>query len=439
MPRTYRRRTPISNNPIFQNHPMTFTLGWELEASGMASQTPIEIECGYDGSVSGDGREYKIRSQHVTDPHKVLTALKKLVHDERLRVDRSCGYHVHVGLANNTPMGQAWASWMVSLARALEPVAFDAVPASRRNNRFCRRWNGGNVSGSVQSVHYSESKYSNDSRYYWMNVVEMFRPNGIRTCEIRLLGNTRRFTYLLGWTSVCQLMANAAWRLLWDASAFPEEITNLQTAFNKIKTQILPNENAAVCMQAANELASKAGFRIRAEREGDASEMPVIPSDIMGRVTYYQRTLMGRGLNFRMQGASETNEAYLDYLRRFSEHNNVVNALETPPNAPRTSIPTQTIGIPTVAPNEGVNDSSIHLNEGQFLAWVRTLRGIGIEVDNRLAIDNLRRIAFLQGTNIVSRNTNRCLTMNEIREAIREPIRTSTPIQTNRGEMSCVD
>jgi hypothetical protein len=243
---------------------VAFSLGWELEATRRAENIPDDIVAGYDGSVAGEGTEYKIRETAVNFPDRVMEALKKLTAERRLRVDRSCGFHVHVGIQNATvAQKKVWASWMVVLAKELENDVFLAVPESRRTNRYCMRW-GQSPQTSVITRRYHASKYSNNDRYYWVNVVEMFRQGGIKTTEVRLLGNTRRFTYLLGWTSAVLLMGKAAWHLTNDPMVLPGKLTELRSYFKLIQTDIMPNESFEKCAMAANELANKAGLLVRA-------------------------------------------------------------------------------------------------------------------------------------------------------------------------------
>ncbi len=275
MPRIGMRRRRTGYATPRRPRAMAFTLGWELEANRRASITPTRSILERDGSVSGDGAEYKIREEYVTSPDIVIETLKELVSDSALRVDRSCGFHVHIGLYGNRnqTQGRVWASWMVTLARSIENSAFESVPESRRNNNYCRRF--GENSTAVQSVSYSASKYSNDGRYYWMNVVEMFRPGGIKTVEIRLLGNTRRFSYLLAWISVCNLMARSAWRLTNDPSALVEETLKLKRYFERVRDQIRPNTNAGLSVSTANDLARAAGYNVRAD--GAPVTAPAVP------------------------------------------------------------------------------------------------------------------------------------------------------------------
>lgn len=214
-----------------------FTLGWELEASRRARHHYEGIEVGHDGSVSGDGLEYRVKRDLAFKPRESLAALRKLATDPEIQTNRSCGFHVHVGLVRPSRRLHAWAAWFVTLARELEGSAFMAVPESRRGNNYCRKWS--QDSGSVMSRHYVASKSGNACRYQWVNPVEIFRPGGIRTIEVRLMGDCHRYTYLASWVAACRLMAMSAWALAHDPSRLEIEKKELQAMFLGIERSFL--------------------------------------------------------------------------------------------------------------------------------------------------------------------------------------------------------
>lgn len=236
-----------------------FTFGWELEATGRASRTLKDVLVGHDGSVGGDGLEYRIRREAVFDPERSLAALRVLTGSPGLNVDRSCGFHVHVGLGIKTRKLHLWAANFITLARLIENDVFTVVPESRRDNNYCRRWR--EHSGSVITPQYSGSKHSNGTRYCWVNPVEIFRPGGIRTIEVRLMGDSKNYLYLLAWTSFCRRMAASAWVLVHDPSRMEQELRTLKEDLVTIRECFvtrrftgLTKANAIVL------LAAKAGF-----------------------------------------------------------------------------------------------------------------------------------------------------------------------------------
>lgn len=243
-------------------HEMTLpqiTLGWELEARHSAGIHVPGVECGHDGSVGGQGLEYRIKREHVYNVEKSLRCLRTLATDPLLEVDSSCGFHVHLGLARRTRRLHDWAQWFVQLAREVESSAFKAVPSSRVDNHYCRSWRV--EPGAIGNLSYHPSKHSNRDRYQWVNPVEVFRPGGIRTVEIRLLGNTKRYTYLLAWISICRLMAQSSWALIFDASRLEEQKRNIQEAFKLCReTFLVEGVPKKQVVKNALYLATKAGL-----------------------------------------------------------------------------------------------------------------------------------------------------------------------------------
>lgn len=219
--------------PAVNRLPGGFTLGWELEACNAASCIPDNVDDHEDGSVNNDSMEYVSSEYVINDSKKCLSALKELCEDSDINTDTSCGFHVHLGLPGNSRKNKVWAAWMVTLGRLVEENAFGAVPSSRRSNQYCKSLLSD--LDSIKSHTYVASKMSNHSRYYWLNVVEMFRPGGIRTVEIRLLGNTTRWEYVYAWISVCHLMGQAAMRLTTDPSNLAKEARKLNEMFVQIK------------------------------------------------------------------------------------------------------------------------------------------------------------------------------------------------------------
>lgn len=235
------------------------TLGWELEATHHARRRLEGISLDHDGSVNGESLEYKIKRSWAFEPTKSIQALRELTTDPFLRTDGSCGFHVHIGLGTRTRKLPHWAAWFVTLAREVERDAFEAVPESRRQNRYCRSWKSGS-NDSIIKKQYSGAKYSNGDRYQWVNPVEVFRPGGIRTIEVRLMGGTHRYTYLLAWTSVCRLMAMSAWALVHDPSRLEFEKQETKKAFKLIRDVYQVSSTTKETARVAVYLANKAGL-----------------------------------------------------------------------------------------------------------------------------------------------------------------------------------
>lgn len=188
---------------------LNFTLGWELEANHTPSRIPKGVNHISDGSVNGDGAEFVVLPAITKSPKYVLGMLKELVHSPHLNTDDSCGFHVHVSASNLTIKHMRdWAIATEHLALMVEEKAFKAVPKSRQGNSYCRR-----IQPTTHGTAFYSHKYDNTRRYHWLNTVEMFRPGGIRTIEVRLLGNTHRWKYVLTWSVFCMELARRGWEL----------------------------------------------------------------------------------------------------------------------------------------------------------------------------------------------------------------------------------
>src|SRR5258708_5207825 len=112
-----------------------FSLGWELEANHEAERVPNGVSQIGDGSVDGDGREYVVLPGITRSPQFVLGLLKELVHSPKLNTDKSCGFHIHIGI-QNAPLIKLrqWAIATELLAMDIENAAFKAVPDARQDN-----------------------------------------------------------------------------------------------------------------------------------------------------------------------------------------------------------------------------------------------------------------------------------------------------------------
>lgn len=203
-----------------------FSLGWELEATERCGRALTGVEVDHDGSVNGEGLEYRTSKKIVFDPEKSLQALRHLATDPSIRTDQSCGFHVHIGLGKRSRHIHQWAAAFVTLARHIEKEAFEAVPSSRAASNFCRPWRHSRE--SIISQSYVRNKHACRDRYNWINPVEVFRPGGIRTIEVRLMGETHRYPYLLAWVAFCRLMAQSSWAVSLDISREQMEIDALK-------------------------------------------------------------------------------------------------------------------------------------------------------------------------------------------------------------------
>lgn len=218
---------------------LKLTLGWELEANHSPVKVPAGVEHISDGSVDGDGAEFVVMPAITRSPRYVLGLLKELVHAPKLNTNKSCGFHVHVSASNisNLPRMRQWAIATEHLAMQIEDLAFKSVPEARQNNTYCKR-----IVPISNGSMFSATKYSNSRRYHWLNTVEMFRPGGIRTIEVRLLGNTHRWKYLLAWSLFSMELAQRGWELSNNPFETLKHIDMLSNMLVSIAKDIKPLE-----------------------------------------------------------------------------------------------------------------------------------------------------------------------------------------------------
>lgn len=102
--------------------------------------------------------------------------------ERHCRVNKSCGLHVHHGVKRNelASIGEAW-------IRA-ETFIMEAMPRSRRNNRYCREWNQfvnpgtGNVT-SHPAIRTEKYRSLNISSFIIRGTVEFRCHSGTVDCE----------------------------------------------------------------------------------------------------------------------------------------------------------------------------------------------------------------------------------------------------------------
>lgn len=237
--RPQREENRSSSSYIARIPEFKFSLGWELEANHKATNTPAGINLHHDGSVDGDGAEYVVLPSVTRSPNYVLGLLKDLAHTPRLNTDKSCGFHVHVGVQGaKSQRLKAWAVATEALALEIEDMAFKAVPESRQGNSYCRR-----IVPLASGTRFVGYKYENERRYHWLNTVEIFRPNGIRTIEMRLLGNTHRWKYLLAWTAFTVSLMREGWKVAHKPfDSRKASLAYLSDMLDAIRTEIKPLE-----------------------------------------------------------------------------------------------------------------------------------------------------------------------------------------------------
>ena len=174
-----------------------------------------EVDRHTDGSVGGRSLEFVARKPHT--PLRAMRHLKEFMEQYHPLLDDSCGVHFHVSIRPKLEDDMtvetmrkiekkykkklhSFSNNLFMLASLYEKRLFETLADSRDVNQYCRRI--GRVLTSKGDVkkklgYLSSSKYSNDKRYCWINFVELYRPNGIRTVEFRALGDNVTYKQML--------------------------------------------------------------------------------------------------------------------------------------------------------------------------------------------------------------------------------------------------
>lgn len=152
------------------------------------------VNVGSDGSISyGDGEtgaEIRVCVERE-NVRKVLPPIMAALVSMGAYVNKSCGLHVHLDQRNNPEPSSAYAN----LVRSLN-LLYTVVPASRRDNSYCKRNRSTNFDSARAGGRY---KAINASAY-----------NRHRTIEIRLFGGTLDATKVINWIETLYAIASGS-------------------------------------------------------------------------------------------------------------------------------------------------------------------------------------------------------------------------------------
>ena len=166
-------------------------IGVELEMFNPISiyhLTPVARFVCSDASLPYGGGEIKL-VQDATKIANVAADTAQRAGFAGAKVNRSCGFHVHMGLPsgmrpqlhNIYDVSGAYTNVYI-LAKHFEEYFFDIVPRSRRSNTYCC---------TIKSMSYLNHHYS------WLSFSAR-----VPTCELRIHGGTVNPWKVKGWTEV---------------------------------------------------------------------------------------------------------------------------------------------------------------------------------------------------------------------------------------------
>ena len=175
-------------------------------------------ECKTDGSCGFEFTTPILRLDEDGDNANLKAACDALK-AMRPRIDRNCGFHLHVSL-RNTPGQRDW-TWQdlqrfLALWARYEPYLFEMLPPSRRGNTYCQpiyksTWTGptsGTFRGVSEALNTSserrfQSALANRSRYHSLNIAHFWLRGSI---EFRLASGTVDYVKIRNWTKLILAM-----------------------------------------------------------------------------------------------------------------------------------------------------------------------------------------------------------------------------------------
>lgn len=194
------------------------TFGVELEVEGSRDNIRKAVmEAGYTCNIEAYGhstpRNWKIvTDSSVSNGYELVSPVLKgksgaeavykickSLQMNGIKVNKSCGFHVHIGMRNSTL--DTWKNLFWNYKK-LERVIDNILPRSRRNNRFCRHLNPVSERRlwSASSVAQVGSEFTSD-RYYVVNP-EAYPRHG--TVEFRQHSGTVNPVKVLNWILFCE-------------------------------------------------------------------------------------------------------------------------------------------------------------------------------------------------------------------------------------------
>ena len=197
-----------------------------LDENDTSSSVPIEVGVTNDGSISGNGLEIVTPPAQGKGFEKMVDAIVKGLRDSRVKINRSCGFHVHI---DGTMLEEKTRRISLLLASylAYEDVIMSFLPPSRRTNNYSHplrafahldeivRLGNENRQG-LEELWYRDSgvilnqrkhgKYD-DTRYRGLNLHSFFHSGNY---EIRYHSGTINPEKIKYWVSLHLLVLKAA-------------------------------------------------------------------------------------------------------------------------------------------------------------------------------------------------------------------------------------
>ena len=209
---------------------MNYTYGVEIESCTRRSMEDgntdyLNLKTMEDGSI--EGLEYVTGVLEGDVGVQQLKDICRVLREEDVRVDRSCGVHIHIG---NTIFNRRFSIMLLKLCKQIEKDVYSIMPESRKTNTYCkllpdnisamnfhnyRKTLGNFTQGTPISKDYNKKKnhpggHYNSQRYYWVNLTNCSARTGPETVEFRPHGATIDFNKIYNWLLICMSIVKFA-------------------------------------------------------------------------------------------------------------------------------------------------------------------------------------------------------------------------------------
>lgn len=180
---------------------------------------------------------YEIRSPILKTYDDITSGIKtvcRTMETGGVHIDDRCGLHIHVGLQGIKDFSAKYR--LFRFCCHYEDVFFSFAPASRQDNRFCKRLDSDirKIMADGQGWH---AWRSHEDRYHWLNGWNMASLNiNKMTVEFRLMMSTVDADYITGWIATLLCVVDAAHN------------TRKKVAWEKDRTSTVENFERDACI-----------------------------------------------------------------------------------------------------------------------------------------------------------------------------------------------
>lgn len=167
----------------------------------------------YDGSITEGGMEFFSPVLYGDRGLEAVSAFCTVANQMKWRVDSSCGFHLHVGLAYCRD--QHLNNILYSLIRA-EDAAMSVVPQTRRHSQYCKRFDEDffeNYYMVADKSFRAMAGCGRLSRKYWANVKAYARH---QTLELRHHSATLNYEKIENWVRLWLTFVNKCRNLVFE-------------------------------------------------------------------------------------------------------------------------------------------------------------------------------------------------------------------------------